>query len=93
MSDWTFLTNHAHVLFCIAGDPDARLRDIAQTVQITERAAQRIVGELALSGCVTITRVGRRNTYAINRSIHLRHSIEAEHTVGELIDLILGESG
>lgn len=92
MSDWTFLTNHAHVLFCIASDPDARLRDIAETVQITERAAQRIVSELALSGYLTSKRVGRRNTYAINRSTHLRHPIEAEHTVGALIDLILGES-
>ena len=93
MSEWTFLTNHAHVLFCIAGDADARLRDIATTVQITERAAQRIVGELAISGYVTITRVGRRNTYGINRDTHLRHPIEAEHTVGALIDLVLGESG
>ena len=92
MSEWTFLTNHAHVLFCLAGDPDLRLRDIAHTVQITERAVQRIVGELAISGCVVIDKVGRRNTYTINREAHLRHPIEAQHTVGELIDLIVGES-
>ena len=89
MSDWTFLTNHAHVLFCLAGDPDLRLRDIADTVQITERAVQRIVSELAISGCVTITKVGRRNTYTINRSSNLRHPIEAHHTLGALVDFIV----
>lgn len=89
MSDWTFLTNHAHVLFCIAGNPEVRLRDIAQAVQITERAAQRIVSELAIGGCIDIRKVGRRNTYSIDRAKHLRHPVEAHLTVGALIDLII----
>ena len=89
MREWTFLTNHAHVLFRLADNPDARLRDVAEAVQITERAVQRIVGELAISGCLRITKVGRRNTYAINRDVHLRHPIEAHHTLGALIDFVV----
>lgn len=85
---WTFLTNHAHVLVCIAEDPDIRGRDIAARVGITERAAQAIVADLATGGYVTRTRVGRRNRYTVNPDAPLRHPLEHEHTIGELLDTL-----
>ena len=85
MTSWTFFTNHAHVLFCIASDPEARLRDIAAKIGITERAAQRIVQELVDAGCVEVERIGRRNSYRICGDLPLRHPIEAHRTVEELV--------
>lgn len=85
---WTFLTNHAHVLNCIAEDPDSRLRDIAARVGITERAAQAIVSDLEAGGYLTRTRVGRRNTYEVHPDLPFRHVIERDHQVGELLDLL-----
>ncbi len=84
-SGWTFLTNHAHVLVCVAEEPDARGRDIATRVGITERAAQAIVADLVADGYVTRTREGRRNRYEIHPDAPLRHPLEAHHTVGELL--------
>ena len=85
---WTFLTNHAHVLNCIAEDPESRLRDIAARVGITERAAQAIVSDLEAGGYLTRTRVGRRNTYEVHPELPFRHAIERDHQVGELLDLL-----
>jgi hypothetical protein len=82
---WTFLTNHAHVLLCIATDPGARLRDVAATVGITERAAQRIVTELVDDGYLERSRVGRRNTYRVNPSRPLRAPFDEHRHVSELI--------
>jgi uncharacterized membrane protein len=82
---WTFLTNHAHVLVYLAEEPDARGRDIADQVGITERAAQGIVADLVAEGYVIRTRRGRRNHYAINPDAPLRHPLEDSHTVGELL--------
>lgn len=87
-STWTFLSNHGHVLMCLAQDPDARLRDIAERVGITERTVFGIVENLQTAGIVVREKVGRRNTYLINRDVHLRHQIESAHTVGDLIDLL-----
>ena len=87
-STWTFLTNHAHVLNCIAEDPESRLRDIAARVGITERAAQAIVSDLESGGYLTRTRVGRRNTYEVHPELPFRHAIERDHQVGELLDLL-----
>jgi len=84
---WRFLTNHTQVLLCIARDGDVRTRDIAQTVGITERAAQRIVADLAAAGFVSIERVGRRNHYVIDREAAMRHRAQAGHEIGELLDL------
>ncbi len=84
-SSWTFLTNHAHVLNCIAADPDIRLRDVAVRVGITERAAQLIVADLVDAGYLTRTRVGRRNHYQIHPNIPLRHPIERNHEIGALL--------
>jgi hypothetical protein len=89
-SSWTFLSNHAHVLICIAGEPEIRMRDVAVRVGITERAVQRIVAELEAGGYLAITRMGRRNRYEVNADLPLRHPVESHRTVGHLIELGLG---
>lgn len=86
---WTLLSNHAHVLVCLAQDPTARLRDIAQAVGITERGVFRVVTELEHGGIVRRIREGRRNRYELDLSAHLRHPLEAECTVGDLLALLL----
>jgi len=88
MSSWTFLTNHSHVLLCIARDPAIRLRDVATEVQITERAAQRIVAELETAGYLDVRRVGRRNVYRVHRNRPMRHPAERHHKVGELLAVL-----
>jgi hypothetical protein len=85
---WTFLTNHGHVLVCIANDPGVRGRDIAARVGITERAAQAIVADLVGEGYVKRTRIGRRNHYEVNPDRSLRHPVEQPHTTGELLRLV-----
>ncbi len=87
---WTFLTNHAHVLFCIARDPDVRLRDVAAKVAITERAVQRIVTDLETQGYLTVSKEGRRNRYQVNQDLPLRHGIERHVPIKALIDLVVG---
>lgn len=86
--DWTFLTNHAHVLICLARDSEALLRDVAAEVGITEGATRRIVGELVDEGYLGRTRVGRRNRYELNRELPLRHPLERDHAVGEILSLL-----
>lgn len=85
---WTFLSNHGHVMICLVRDPDARLRDIAREVGITERAVQGILGDLVEAGYVDKERLGRRNHYEVHRDLPLRHPLEAGHRVGELLDVI-----
>jgi len=85
---WTFLTNHAHVLLCISRDGDVRLRDIAMLVGITERAAQKIVSDLVTDGYLAVERVGRRNHYRVKARRPLRHPLEHNHRIGELLDLL-----
>ena len=87
---WTFLTNHAHVLLCIAQDPGTRLRDVASRVGITERAAQRIVADLEAAGYLERRRVGRRNHYEIHSEHRLRHPIEDEVAIGSLLEILNG---
>ncbi len=86
--NWTFFTNHAHVLLCLAGDPNLRIRDLAAMVGITERAVQRIVRELAAEGFLDVEKQGRRNHYTIRGDRNLRHVVEAHATVGDLIKLV-----
>lgn len=85
---WHFLTSHAQVLLCLQRDPDVRLRDVADTVGITERAAQRIVSELVGAGYVTRQREGRRNRYTLDRTARMRHPSQVDHEIGELLDLL-----
>lgn len=87
---WTFLTNHAHVLFVLASDPFARHRDVAARVGVTERAVIRLVGDLVDAGYVDVAREGRRNRYRVHAARPLRHPIERHRTAQDLIDLVLG---
>lgn len=86
--DWTFLTNHAHVLLCLAADQDVLLRSVAQQVGITERAVQLIVADLSEAGYITRVRVGRRNHYAIEPRGKLRHPLESHRTVELLLEIV-----
>jgi predicted transcriptional regulator len=85
---WVFLSNHAHVLLCVARDPDSRTRDIAEQVGITERTAQRIVSELIAEGYLKRTKTGRRNRYEVNRQGHLRSDAFRHLQIGPLLDLL-----
>ena len=85
MSSWTFLTNHAQVLLCLAENPDIRLRDVAGRVGITERATQRILAELVGAGYVRTERVGRRNRYTVDRAHAMRHSAQLGFEIGSLL--------
>ncbi len=85
---WTFLTNHAHVLLCLARDSTMRLRDLALEVGITERAIQDIISDLEAEGYVERVRTGRRNSYRIDEGLHLRHPIEQHKTIADLIRTI-----
>ena len=84
---WHFLSNHTQVLLCIAADPDVRFRDIAQMVGITERATQRIVADLIQTGYIDREKVGRRNRYHLNTEMKMRHEAQANHEIGELLQL------
>jgi predicted ArsR family transcriptional regulator len=90
---WHFLTSHAQVLLCLEQDPDVRLRDVAATVGITERAAQRIVTDLVEAGYVMRERVGRRNRYVVHRSAPMRHPAQHGQEIGELLDAMRAEDG
>jgi DNA-binding IclR family transcriptional regulator len=90
MANWSFLTNHARVLMCIAHDPDARLRDIAAGLGITERSAYGIVTELAEAGYVVKQKDGRRNRYQIQAHLPLPELTSRERTVGEILALLAG---
>jgi len=93
MKEWTFLTNHAHVLLAIAREPTARLRDVADAVGITERAAQAIVADLEAAGYLRRERVGRRNEYTVNPAGRFRHPAEADHRIGDLLALFTDDHG
>jgi DNA-binding IclR family transcriptional regulator len=85
---WTFLTNHAQVLLCLAETPDIRLRDVAERVGITERATQRILAELVEGGYVKTERVGRRNRYTVDRQHAMRHSAQLGYEIGALLEAL-----
>ena len=88
-SHWTFMTNHSHVLLCIAEDPDVLIREVADRVGITERATQRIVAELEEAGYVSHTKVGRRNRYEVHAELPLRHPLEDHLQIGALLRVII----
>ena len=88
-SPWTFLSNHSHTLICLARDPVARLRDVAEQVGITERAVQAIVRDLELGGIISRFRFGRCNRYQIHPDCTLRHPVEQHCTVRQLLGLAL----
>ncbi|MGY1793332.1 helix-turn-helix transcriptional regulator [Geodermatophilus sp. SYSU D00525] len=89
---WTFLSNHGHVLVSLAADPEARVRDVAERVGITERAVQMIVADLEQAGYVVRERVGRRNRYTVSTEGHFRHPLEEHVRTGEFLALVLGDA-
>ena len=90
---WAFLTNHAQVLACIAHDPGALLREISEQVGITERAAHRIVTELATSGYIERERNGRRNRYTIQSGVELPDHLGRVERVGDLLSILTDTNG
>ena len=90
-ADWTFLTNHGHVLLCLAQEPQLRIRDLASKVGITERAVQRIISELVREGYLKKAREGRRNHYQLVLGRPLRHSVERHRVIDDLIEMVLGQ--
>jgi DNA-binding IclR family transcriptional regulator len=88
---WTFLTNHAHVLLCISRDPQARIRDLAELVGITERAVQRIIVELEEGGYLVREKDGRRNVYRVRSNLPLRHPVERRNKVSALLALVVND--
>jgi DNA-binding IclR family transcriptional regulator len=88
---WSFLTNHAQVLVCIAHDPGIRLREIGEAVGITERAAHRIVVELAAAGYISRRRDGRRNHYTIQSHLPLPDRLAREQNIGHLLATLAGQ--
>ena len=88
-ANWTFLTNHTHVLVVLARDPTARIRDISDEVGITQRAVQRILAELVADGVLRVTKHGRRNEYRINLRKRLRHPLEAGKKLEDLLKRII----
>jgi DNA-binding IclR family transcriptional regulator len=93
VAEWTFLTNHTHVLVCISRDPTITMRAIAGQVGITERAVQRIVGELVEDGYLRRSRRGRRNAYHLDLARPLRHPLEQHTRLDVLVDLLAPETG
>jgi len=93
MSEWSFLTNHARVLLCIADDPGVRLREIAATLAITERSAFGIVDDLVDAGYVVKEREGRRNRYQIQDHLPLPENTGRARTIGEVLDVLVGTKG
>ncbi len=93
MAEWSFLTNHAKALLCIANDPGVRLRDIAAMLGITERSAFAIVNDLAAAGYVVKEREGRRNRYEIQHHLPLREETSRERTIGDVLDVLVGTTG
>jgi Mn-dependent DtxR family transcriptional regulator len=85
---WTFLTNHSHVLVCIANDSDILTRDVARLVGITERSAQRIIAELEEAGYLSHAKVGRRNHYEVHGDRPLRHPLENHLAVEAILDVL-----
>jgi predicted transcriptional regulator of viral defense system len=89
-ADWTFLSNHATVLLCIAEEPEIRLRDVAARLAITERSVQRIVTDLEEGGYLSRIREGRRNRYEVHADRPFRHPVTAHRDVSLLLNLFLG---
>jgi MarR family len=93
MASWTFLTNHARVLLCVAHDPGVRLRDIAASLNITERSAFAIITDLAEAGYVVKEKNGRRNRYHVQAHLPLPEPVGRERTIGEVLAILAGTDG
>jgi DNA-binding MarR family transcriptional regulator len=89
VAEWSFFTNHARALLFIAAHPDARLRDVAEALDVTERTAFGIVADLTTAGYVVKERDGRRNRYHVQDHLELRDTISRQRTIGEVLDLFV----
>lgn len=87
-NQWTFLTNHFHILVSLSREPYSRIRDLSDEVGITQRAVQRILAELVEDKVIKVKKEGRRNLYSINTKKRLRHPLESKHTIGELLAIL-----
>ncbi|MEZ7957994.1 MAG: winged helix-turn-helix domain-containing protein [Rubritalea sp.] len=87
-SNWTFLTNHLHVILCLHREKQTTVRNLAVCIGVTERSVQRILNELVDSEVITRERDGRRNIYKIDYTYRLRHKLERNHSIGELLELL-----
>ena len=87
---WTYLSNHAHTILLLWQEPDLRVRDLAASIGITERAVIRIIGELESAGVIRRRREGRRNHYEIDGDTRLRHPLEEHVRLGQLLELLKG---
>lgn len=85
--EWNFLSNHGHVVVHLSRFPDSRIRDIAETIGITERSAQAILADLEDAGYVTISKIGRRNSYKVNPGLKFRHPSEASKPISSLLKI------
>lgn len=90
-ASWNFFSNHAYVLVCLADNPRARLRDVANHVSITERTVLRLVTELEAADILERVKAGRRNRYVINTHARLQHPLDSHWTVGELLTAVAGK--
>ena len=93
MTDWKFLTNHAQALLFIASEPNSRLRDIADALDVTERTAYGIVADLSQEGYVAKEKEGRRNVYHIQADMPIRDAVGQNRAIGELLSLFLDPAG
>jgi hypothetical protein len=89
MGEWSFLTNHARALLFIAGEPQARLRDLALALDVTERTAFAIVVDLTDAGYVVKHKEGRRNRYHVQSDVPIRDSLSVQRPIGEVLDLLV----
>lgn len=87
-SGWSFLTNHTHILVVLSRNPMTTVRELSDQVGITERSVQRILSELETSGVVKRSKEGRCNRYDVDLQFRLRHPLEAERTVGQLLEIL-----
>ena len=87
-TQWTFLTNHFHIIVSLSREPYSRIRDLSDQVGITQRAVQRILAELIEDKVLKVRKEGRRNYYTINRKKRLKHSLENKHNIGELLNIL-----
>lgn len=92
MSNWTFLTNHLHVIACIHNNSEITVRNLSQLVGITERSTQRIIADLESEGALRSEKQGRNKVYSIDHTFRLRHPLENNHTIGELLNILSVET-
>ena len=88
MAGWKFLTNHALVLCLIAQKPRITAREIAATIGITEKATRNIINDLEADEYISKKREGRRLRYRVDVDMPLRHEIQQDKAIGDLLAVL-----